>query len=287
MKLTATRDPADERGRSGSNARAGRWNVSSRRLKWALAIGLVAALAVAASGVWAQTAVRRVGDAHNNLLRGTAKADILDGRGGNDRLFGLAGNDLLIGGRGRDTLVGGPGKDRLRCGAGRDVAKADANDVVADDCEVVTGLTTTTTTEPPPTQTNPPRATHARPGRYCGYTNEGKIICVTVAPNSERVTGYSLGAVVDCGSTIRTFSFAPGGPAPIQADLTFSRSATHALPDRTNLKNITVSYEVNGKFDVAGSVNGSLFLKRVSFDANGTHSDCTGRPTAWQAKVGP
>ena len=254
-----------------------------------LLTGLVGVLAVAATAVWAQTAVRRVGDAHANVLRGTAKADILDGRGGNDRLFGFAGNDVLIGGPGRDTLVGGPGSDRLRCGPGRDVAKADAKDVVAADCEVVTGLpstTTTTTTEPPPTQTNPPAA-HARPGRYCGYTNEGKIICVTVAPSSERVTGYSLGAVVDCGSTIRTFSFAPGGTAPILADLTFSRSASHALQDRTNLKNITVSYDINGKFDTVGNVNGSLFLKRVSFDSNGTHSDCTGKPTAWQAKLGP
>lgn len=280
-------DPADERSRSRRGTRPGRWNASSRRLNWMLVFGLIGALAVAATGVWAQATVRRVGDAHNNLLRGTAKADILDGRGGNDRLFGLAGEDLLIGGLGRDTLVGGPGRDRLRCGPGRDVAKADAKDVVAADCEVVTGLPTTTTTEPPPTQTNPPPATRARPGRYCGYTNEGKIICVTVAPNSERVTNYSLGAVVDCGTTIRTFSFASGGPAPILADLTFSRSATHALPDRANLKNITVSYEVNGKFDTAGSVNGSLFLKHVSFDSNGTHSDCTGRATAWQAKLGP
>lgn len=264
----------------------GRWKRSSRHLKWTLAVGLVAILAVTATGVWAQTTVRRVGDAHNNVLRGTSKADILDGRGGNDRLFGLAGNDVLIGGSGRDTLVGGPGKDRLRCGAGRDVARADAKDIVAADCELVTGLpTTTTTTEPPTTQTNPPVA-KARPGRYCGYTNEGKIICVTVAPNSERVTTYSLGAVVDCGSTIRTFSFAPSGPAPIQADLTFSRSASTGLPDRTSLKNITVSYEVSGKFDTTGAVNGRMFLKRVSFDSSGTHSDCTGTPTAWQAKLG-
>jgi len=257
-----------------------------RRL--ALVIGLVAVSAVMAAGVWARVAGRIVGSAGNDVLRGTAKADILDGRAGNDRLLGLAGKDVLIGGRGRDRLVGGRGKDRLRCGPGRDVAIADATDTVAADCEVVTGLPEA---EPPPTEEPPPPPPPsapqiALPGRYCGFTNQGKSICVTVSPNSARITAFSLSAEVDCGSAKRTFSFAQAGPAPIQSDWTFSRSFDGALPDRPRLTKITVAYEVTGRFDTAGNVTGTFWLKRLSFDAGGSHSDCTSAPTAWQAKLG-
>jgi hypothetical protein len=261
------------------------------RLKAMFALNLVVVACATATGVWAHGSARIVGGLHNDVLRGTPKADVLNGRGGNDKLLGFAGNDVLIGGPGRDTLIGGRGKDKLRCGSGKDVARADRTDIVAGDCETVTGLPPTseppptTTTEPPPTQTTPP-PTSALPGRYCGFTNEGKIICVTVAPNSGRVTGYSLSAVIDCGSRQLTFSFGTSGPAPIQPDLTFFRSADATVPDRPNMKGITASYEIGGKFDTAGNVAGTFFLKHVSFDANGSHSDCKATPTAWHAKLG-
>jgi hypothetical protein len=251
-----------------------------------LVLGLIAVLASTAAGVQAQATRRIVGSARNDSLRGTPKADILDGRGGNDKLLGLAGDDVLLGGPGRDILVGGQGRDTLRCGLGNDIAKADAEDVVSADCEVVTGLPSTEAAPPPSTETIPPPTTHALPGRYCGFTNHGKSICVTVAPDSGRVTTYRLGAVVDCGSEKGTFSFVTFGPGPIQADLTFSRSADEPRPDTADLKNITVSWEISGKFDTKGNVAGTFFLKRVSFDENGTHSNCASTPTAWQAKLG-
>jgi hypothetical protein len=86
------------------------------------------------------SAANIVGTPKNDVLRGTARADRLDGRAGNDRLLGLAGNDVLIGGAGNDTLTGGPGNDTLRCGPGRDRALADPSDLVAADCENVSGL---------------------------------------------------------------------------------------------------------------------------------------------------
>ena len=51
-----------------------------------------------------------------------------------------------------------------------------------------------------------PSACARAAGRYCGFTNQGKSICVTVAPDSGRVTTYRLGAAVDCGSESGTFS---------------------------------------------------------------------------------
>jgi hypothetical protein len=254
--------------------------------RWMLVVGLIAGVALTASGVWAQTTRRIVGGARNDVLRGTATADILEGRGGNDKLLGLAGNDVLSGGPGQDTLVGGPGRDTLRCGRGKDVARADAKDIVSADCEVLKGLPSDEPAPPPPTETSPPPAAHALPGRYCGFTNQGKSICVTVAPDSSRVTTYRLSAVVDCSSEKGTFSFVTFGPGPIQPDLGFSRSADEARPDTTDLKSITVSWEISGKFDTTGKVTGTFFLKRVSFDANGKHSDCASTPTAWQARLG-
>jgi hemolysin type calcium-binding protein len=245
----------------------------------------VATAVLPASAVWARVDARVTGTARNDVLRGTAKPDVIDGRGGNDRLVGLAGNDLLIGGPGRDTLIGGSGEDRLRCGPGRDVAKADAKDVVGADCEVVIGVTPAQP-PPPPTEPPPPSAIKALPGRYCGFTNQGKGICVTVAPDSGRVTTYRLGAQVDCGSERGTFSFVSFGAAPIGSDLTFSRSADETRPDRTDVKNIVVSWEISGTFDDKGNVTGTFFLRRASFDANGKHSTCTGSPTPWQAKLG-
>lgn len=251
--------------------------------KLMLIAGVVLATVVAATSGWAAAAKHIVGTSRNEVLRGTAKADILDGRGGNDRLLGLAGNDVLIGGPGRDVLVGGAGRDRLRCGPGNDTARADASDIVAGDCEVVTGVPTS---EPPPAPP-PPTAQIALPGRYCGYTNAGKIICVTVAPDSRRVTAYSLSSEVDCGTMKRTFSFAQAGPALIEADLSFAHSHDGALPDRPALKNIHVAYEVSGKFDTAGNASGMFWLSRLSFDSTGSHFDCTGSPSGWQAKLGP
>jgi RTX calcium-binding nonapeptide repeat (4 copies) len=263
--------------------------MSGGRARCSLWAAVIAAAAISTSVGWARGDARIVGSARNDVLRGTAKADVLDGRGGNDKLLGLAGNDILVGGGGRDVLVGGAGQDRLRCGPGTDVARADSKDVVAADCETVTGLPPTT--EPPPTETNPPPAGppqtgHALPGRYCGFTNQGKSICVTVAPDSSRVTTYRLSSAVDCAAEQGTFSFVTFGPGTIQADLTFTRSADETRPDSTDLKNLVVSWEISGTFDTKGNVTGTFFLKRASFDVNGKHSSCTSTPTAWQAKLG-
>lgn len=82
-----------------------------------------------------------------DVLRGTASADELRGLAGDDGIRGGAGADLLVGGRGRDVFAGGDGNDRIfardgevdrvACGSGRDRVVADAQDRVAEDCEVV------------------------------------------------------------------------------------------------------------------------------------------------------
>jgi Ca2+-binding RTX toxin-like protein len=76
--------------------------------------------------------------------------DIIDGGTGNDSLFGDFGADSLTGGPGVDGLDGDAGSDALNsadggtrdsdgCGSGTDSVTGDTGDVVAGDCETVTG----------------------------------------------------------------------------------------------------------------------------------------------------
>ncbi len=85
---------------------------------------------------------------------GGGGADVLtiQAEGGNGRdaawtLTGDDGDDVITGGPGADTISGDAGRDRIfaagggadsvQCGSGHDVVKADAEDTVAADCEVV------------------------------------------------------------------------------------------------------------------------------------------------------
>lgn len=102
------------------------------------------------------------GGGKRDFLSGGSNDDRLKGGGGKDSLRGNAGDDTLIGGRGGDWIDTGPGEDRVRggrgndrisaangsrtvitCGKGRDRVRADREDRVAADCEVVRRTRTT------------------------------------------------------------------------------------------------------------------------------------------------
>ena len=111
-----------------------------------LRVSVAAAVAAALAGLASAATVN--GTPRADVLRGTPRADVLDGRAGKDTISGLAGPDLIHSGPGRDAVAGGRGDDRIpshgdgtrdaiRCGSGRDIVTADAADVVARDCEVV------------------------------------------------------------------------------------------------------------------------------------------------------
>jgi hypothetical protein len=227
------------------------------------------------------------GTPKNDVLRGTAKADRIDGKAGNDTLYGLGGNDVLVGGAGRDRLVGGRGADALRCGPGKDIAIADDSDTVGSDCEVISGITVNPPAEPAPP---PPAAPgpKAKPGHYCGFTNQGKSICYDVTPDSLGVMNFATGSTVACGDAGEaTFGLTFGDATLIQPDLTFSFTYKGPIesgdPSVTNIK---ADYTVSGKFDTEGHATGTLFLGQFSFDYEGTHFECASAPYAWQANLG-
>jgi hypothetical protein len=262
--------------------------------KISLIVALSALSCGLATGVYATNSSRIVGTAHNDALKGTPRADVLDGRGGNDRLSGLGGNDVLIGGPGNDRLVGGAGKDRLRCGGGKDVAVADVKDVVGSDCESVSGLPpaeppAAPPSPPPPPPPAPPATPLAKPGHYCGFTNQGKSICFDVTPEGTRVARFVTTSDLDCGvGILEDVELSFSGSSAIQADLTFTFAFNGTLQTAPGspLSNVTANYAVTGKLDAAGNGTGVLSLNRFSFDYSGTHYDCSAASYGWQARLG-
>lgn len=86
------------------------------------------------------------GGAGNDWIRPGIGNDALNGGSGNDDIVAVDGRDTVRGGKGKDRLWAGDGDDRLRggagadlvlCGNGRDLAKVDARDRVARNCESV------------------------------------------------------------------------------------------------------------------------------------------------------
>jgi len=212
-----------------------------------------------------------VGTARHDTLRGTPKSDKLYGKAGNDKLFGLGGNDVLVGGAGGDLLVGGAGADRLACGHGRDIARADARDKVAKDCEVVKGLV-----KPPP---QPPPVT---PGNYCGSTSQGMPICFEVVVgdgSAERIIpSMRLAVQATCEPAAqfdRTFEIRTR--ARVRSDRTFTAPAV--------LSGFASTFE--GEFDPSGtSAAGSLTVQFAEEEA-GVRYACDSGVVSWNAKTPP
>lgn len=110
-----------------------------------LALGAGMAFAAALDGTSAGD--KLMGTNEVDTIRGKAGADKIFGKGNGDKLFGGRGADVIRGGRDGDGFFGGRGKDLLmardnepdnvRCGRGRDAVKADAEDVIAFNCENV------------------------------------------------------------------------------------------------------------------------------------------------------
>lgn len=80
----------------------------------------------------------RCPDRRGETYIGTPRADDIRGGAGPDVIRPRGGRDVVSSRRGDDVVrVRGGGRDRVNCGAGRDVVKADTDDRVAANCEVV------------------------------------------------------------------------------------------------------------------------------------------------------
>ena len=195
---------------------------------------------------------------------------------------------MLAGGGGNDLLVGGPGADRLSCGAGQDVAKGDAKDKIAGDCEVVKGVPAAEppSTEPPPVgPPPPPTAPKAQPGIYCGNTVEGPPLCITTNPDATALVSLRTSSLLDCTDPVQfRFEFTIGftGTLAVQpSDLSFQLgvlgSADGLEPDHEHADDVLHPRQVH----TDGKATGQLAVTSLSFDYAGYHFNCTQNPVDW------
>jgi Ca2+-binding RTX toxin-like protein len=105
------------------------------------------------------------GGADEDTIRGGDGGDGITGASGRDQLYGQAGEDRIEGGLGQDRIWGGEGGDNIvaadgqvdeiECGDGRDVVRADGDDKVDDDCELLIARVGNRYTEVPVEQRRP------------------------------------------------------------------------------------------------------------------------------------
>lgn len=147
----------------------------ARTHRWVALAAIAACLLV---GVGSAVAATIRGSGGADVIRGTTKADVLYGLAGNDKIYGLAGNDRII---------PGPGKDRVYCGGGVDRVTADAIDVVAKDCEIVSRPPKSTKPTPTPTPKPPVGSTLTNPYPFGATVPVGagwSMRVVSITPNA-------------------------------------------------------------------------------------------------------
>ena len=139
------------------------------------------------------------------------------------------------------------------------------------------GPVTWTASSPPPPL--PP----AQPGAYCGSTSQQVGVCLNVSAD-RRVGGLRLEAVLDCvqpdAAQFET-TIEVGGALPLRSNLTFDVEGS--LGDAASGE-----YVLHGALDAAGGATGTLSLRHVSYDLDGTTFTCKDASVRWSARrLGP
>jgi hypothetical protein len=251
--------------------------VNATRGKLLAGVGLAVLLACAL--VSAAVAANITGTSRADVLRGTPKADVILGRGGNDRIYGLGGND---------RIVPGAGTDRVFCGAGRDRVTADAVDIVARDCEVVTRPKTPAPAPPPPAPQPPaptppptPSPTDIVPGNYQGATNTGDHVFFEVLAN-RTMRGFRVNDMEEkCDGPLIIFGPIDLGPTPVPLGADGSFLIEFAV-DGT-IDDLPAKFTVKVAGRVQGSAGSGTAVLGSEFDYEDRHWICSTGEKTWTA----
>jgi hypothetical protein len=145
-------------------------------------------------------------------------------------------------------------------------------------------VTATWAASPPP----PPPPPTAKAGTYCGFNDQGREVCLDVSADGSAVTRFQTQSLVTCTNGTQwywllTFS---GRAVPID-NLSFTYAYSGPLTSSsTTTTNLQTTYSISGTLDLNGNATGTITLSSMSWDANGTHYDCTSAPYGWHAKLG-
>jgi len=137
--------------------------------------------------------------------------------------------------------------------------------------------------EPPPP---PPPA--AKAGKYCGFNDQGRTVCVDVGSDGLTVTGFVTQSQVTCDDGSQWYwllSFSNRTIALNNLSFTFSFSGP-VTTSSTPATNIQATYSLSGTFDQVGNAQGQIALTSISWDSGGTHYNCASAPYGWHAKLG-
>lgn len=141
-------------------------------------------------------------------------------------------------------------------------------------------------TEPPPPPPPPPRAAQA--GKYCGFNDQGRTVCLDVAADGLTVTSFVTQSLVTCGDGSQWYWLLSFGGRTIALDnLSFTFSFSGPLnTSSTTIANVQATYSLSGTFDQAGNAQGQIALTSISWDSGGTHYTCSSAPYGWHARLG-
>lgn len=187
------------------------------------------------------------------IVAGDSHGDVIDGGAGDDDIQGGFGDDTIVGGPGRDTIHGdrksrcnelhcdlaGFGNDTIdvrdgeidsvTCGPGADRVIADANDVIAADCEIVERAAAPSTG--PEGKTGEPRAkadAKVKGAKLAKALKSGLTVTVSGVTGTVKLTAKQGKKTVASGS-----AKAKSGKATIK--LTFTKAAKKALKGKKSV----------------------------------------------------
>ena len=149
----------------------------------------------------------------------------------------------------------------------------------------VPGCGTTQPPSPPPPPPPPPPTPPFVAGQYCGTNSQSKAFCFQVSSDGSAVISLWFSSTATCtdGST---WNWTLGGAAntPISSGTgAFSINYSSSVIAPSGISNLAASYTFAGSLTTYGSGSGSAQLSHISWDENGTHYDCSGSITGWNA----
>jgi hypothetical protein len=140
--------------------------------------------------------------------------------------------------------------------------------------------------EPPPPPPPPPPAAMA--GKYCGFNDQGRTVCLDVARDGLSVTSFVTQSLVTCADGSQWYwllSFGSRTIALTNLSFTFGFSGP-LVSSGTTTTNIQATYSLSGTFDQVGNAQGQIALTSISWDSGGTHYSCSSAPYGWHASLG-
>jgi hypothetical protein len=149
----------------------------------------------------------------------------------------------------------------------------------------VSRTVTATWAAAPPPPPPPPPPPKALAGKYCGFNDQGRTVCLDT--DGENVTSFSTQSLVTCGDGSQWYWLLTfGGRKVPLTNLSFTFTYNGSLSSSGSTSNIQANYTLSGTFDQAGNASGQIALTSISWDQGGTHYDCASAPYGWHARLG-